>query len=120
MLPDRYQVNHNGSVRGSSLKGRLAIFNDRARGSSSCDVRKIRGTQNAFSTAPMDADVLSEPSPTVADAESWLALGTGALLLLVGTSRRSLAGACLAVSSAPLLYRGITGRWPHVLNGSDQ
>ena len=68
----------------------------------------------------MDADVLSEPSPTIADAESWLALGTGALLLLVGTSRRSLAGACLAVSSAPLLYRGITGRWPHVLNGSDQ
>jgi len=68
----------------------------------------------------MNAEVLSEPSPTIADAESWLALGTGALLLLVGTSRRSLAGACLAASSAPLLYRGITGRWPHVLNGSDQ
>ena len=68
----------------------------------------------------MNAEVLSEPSPTIADAESWLALGTGALLLLVGTSRRSLAGACLAASSAPLLYRGITGRWPRVLNGSDQ
>ena len=39
------------------------------------------------------------------------------LLLLVGASRRSTVGACLAVSSAPLLYRGITGRWPDVLNG---
>ena len=29
-------------------------------------------------------------------------------------------GACLAVASAPLLYRGITGRWPDVLNGSAQ
>ena len=52
------------------------------------------------------------------DAENWLALGTGALLLLVGASRRSTVGACLAVSSAPLLYRGITGRWPDGLNGS--
>ena len=26
-------------------------------------------------------------------------------------------GACLAASSMPLLYRGITGRWPNVLNG---
>ena len=55
---------------------------------------------------------------SLADAENWLALGTGALLLLVGASRRSAVGACLAVSSAPLLYRGITGHWPDVLNGS--
>jgi nitrite reductase/ring-hydroxylating ferredoxin subunit len=43
--------------------------------------------------------------------------GTGALLLLVGASRRSAVGACLAVSSVPLLHRGITGRWPTVMNG---
>jgi len=57
---------------------------------------------------------------TVVDAENSLALGAGALLLLVGVSRRSLLGTCLAVSLAPLLYRGITGRWPDVLNGHVQ
>ena len=46
-----------------------------------------------------------------------MALGAGALLLLAGASRRSAIGACLAVSSTPLLYRGITGRWPDVLDG---
>lgn len=49
---------------------------------------------------------------TLSDAEGWLALGAGAALLLVGTSRRSAAGALIAASSAPLLYRGVTGRWP--------
>jgi uncharacterized membrane protein len=38
------------------------------------------------------------------------------MLLMVGASRRSAFGAGLAVSSAPLLYRGITGRWPAVLD----
>jgi uncharacterized membrane protein len=70
-----------------------------------------------FSTLPMDAEALSDRSASLADAENWLALGTGAFLLLVGASRRSVGGACLAASSAPLLYRGITGRWPDVLNG---
>src|SRR5688572_7990840 len=65
----------------------------------------------------MDAETLHRRSHSLADAENWLALGAGALLLLVGVSRRSTVGACLAVSSAPLLYRGITGRWPDVLNG---
>jgi uncharacterized membrane protein len=65
----------------------------------------------------MDAEALNDRSASLADAETWLALGTGALLLLIGASRRSAVGACLAVSSAPLLYRGITGRWPSVLNG---
>jgi uncharacterized membrane protein len=65
----------------------------------------------------MDAGALYEPSPSVADAENWLALGAGALLLVAGASRRSVAGACFAVTSAPLLYRGITGRWPAVRNG---
>jgi uncharacterized membrane protein len=50
----------------------------------------------------------------------WLALGTGALLLVVGATRRSMLGACLAASSAPLLYRGINGSWPDVLDGHVQ
>ena len=64
----------------------------------------------------MDTEVLYDRSTTLADAEDWLALGTGALLLLIGASRRSAVGTCLAVSSAPLLYRGITGRWPAVVD----
>lgn len=51
------------------------------------------------------------------DSESLLALGAGVALLLGGASRRSLAGACVALSSAPLLYRGVTGRWPALLDG---
>jgi uncharacterized membrane protein len=50
------------------------------------------------------------------DAESMLALSAGAVLLLVGASRRSTLGAGLAVASIPFLYRGITGRWPDVLS----
>jgi uncharacterized membrane protein len=65
----------------------------------------------------MHAEAVYETSPSVSDAENWLALSVGALLLIVGASRRSPGGACLAASAAPLLYRGITGRWPAVLNG---
>jgi uncharacterized membrane protein len=73
-----------------------------------------------FSVIAMDTDALYTRSPSLLDAENWLALSAGAVLLLVGASRRSTVGACLAVASAPLLYRGITGRWPDVLNGSGQ
>ncbi len=71
----------------------------------------------------MDTDVLYDRSSSLSslsDAENWLALGTGALLLLVGVSRRSAVGVCLAVSSAPLLYRGMTGHWPGVLNADGE
>lgn len=64
----------------------------------------------------MPAETLYEPSLSLGDAENWLALGTGALLLFIGASRRSAMGAWLAASSAPLLYRGITGRWPAAFN----
>jgi uncharacterized membrane protein len=64
----------------------------------------------------MDAQSLDNPTTSLADAENWLALGTGALLLVAGASRRSTAGALLAISSVPLLYRGLTGRWPSVWN----
>ena len=63
----------------------------------------------------MNAEALYDRSPSVSDAENWLALSAGALLLLAGASRRSAIGACLAVSSAPLLYRGVTGHWPNVI-----
>ena len=66
----------------------------------------------------MDADRLYDGTTSLRDAENRLALGSGALLLLVGASRRSLGGALLAASSAPLLYRGITGSWPGLANGS--
>ena len=68
----------------------------------------------------MDAEALHHRSPSLPDAENWLALGAGVLLLLVGASRRSAVGACLAMSSAPLLYRGLVGRWPEGLNGNAQ
>jgi uncharacterized membrane protein len=64
----------------------------------------------------MNAESSPDRSPSLADAENWLALGAGAVFLFVGVSRRTAFGTCLAASSAPLLYRGITGRWPHVLN----
>jgi uncharacterized membrane protein len=64
----------------------------------------------------MNTPALYDRTISLGDAENWLALGTGALLLFVGTSRRSTLGACLVLSSAPLLYRGLTGRWPDVLD----
>jgi hypothetical protein len=66
----------------------------------------------------MVADRLYDGTTSLRDAENRLALGSGALLLLVGASRCSLGGALLAASSAPLLYRGITGSWPSLANGS--
>ena len=46
---------------------------------------------------PMNAEALFERSPSVGDAEIVLTLGAGAFLLLVGASRRSPVGACLAI-----------------------
>src|SRR5688500_5387621 len=62
-------------------------------------------------------DTLDVRSTSLAAVESWVAFGTGALLLVAGASRRSVLGACVAASSAPLLYRGLNGHWPEVLNG---
>ncbi len=52
------------------------------------------------------------------DAESWAALVTGTLLVAAGVRHRGRAGIGLAVAAAPLLYRGLTGRWPAALAGS--
>jgi uncharacterized membrane protein len=68
----------------------------------------------------MDQTV-SDRSLSLTVVEDWLALGTGALLLFVGISRRRASlGACLAISSAPLLYRGVTGHWPDLVSGGVQ
>jgi uncharacterized membrane protein len=69
-----------------------------------------------FQTA-MDVQRLRYGPDSLIDAETCLALGGGALLLLAGVSRRSTGGALLALSSAPLLYRGITGHWPALSDG---
>jgi hypothetical protein len=61
----------------------------------------------------MDLQSLHDRPASLGDAEKWLALGAGALPRLLG--HRS--GASLAVSSAPLLYRGITGCWPAIVDG---
>jgi uncharacterized membrane protein len=66
----------------------------------------------------MDAQAHSRRPTSLTEAENWLALGTGALLLLGGASRRSKLGACLAIASTPLLYRAVTGRWPVEFGGA--
>src|SRR3954468_22310647 len=66
----------------------------------------------------MESAALNDRMTSLADAEYWLALGGGILLLVAGASRRSVIGACLTASSVPLLYRGVTGHWPHVRNGN--
>jgi uncharacterized membrane protein len=67
----------------------------------------------------MDSHRLSYRTPSLSDAETVVALGAGALLLFASASRRSAISALLAVSSAPLLYRGIRGQWPAVNRVSD-
>lgn len=58
-----------------------------------------------------------ESQLSLGDLEDWLALGSGALLLVAGASRKSFAGAALTACSLPLIYRGVTGHWPAALNG---
>src|SRR5437868_2995554 len=60
---------------------------------------------------------LHSQSPSLRNVESWFAIGTGALLLVGGVSRRSVPGMMVAASSAPLLYRAATGRWPIMADG---
>ena len=61
----------------------------------------------------MTTDVQRHDTPSsIASTENWLALGSGTALLLYGAMRRTPAGALGAIAATPLLYRGITGRWP--------
>ena len=59
---------------------------------------------------PHNAVAMYDRSPSVSDVENWLARAAAGVLLLTGVSRRSAIGGCLAVSSTPLLYRGIPTR----------
>jgi len=42
---------------------------------------------------------------SLSEATNWFALGAGAVLLLMGASRRSVFWTCVAISSAALLHR---------------
>ena len=65
----------------------------------------------------MNTEALYDEPRSTVDAQRWLALAAGAALLYAGVSRRSFAGGCIAAASAPLLYRGLTGHWPALLDG---
>jgi uncharacterized membrane protein len=61
----------------------------------------------------MSATVSVELDPSsLAQIHTWTALGGGAVLLVAGAARRSFPGLCLTLAAAPLVYRGLTGRWP--------
>jgi hypothetical protein len=51
---------------------------------------------------------MSTESRSLSEAANWFALGAGAVLLIMGGPRRSLFWTCLAISSATLVYRGVT------------
>ena len=67
----------------------------------------------------MDTDETFERRTSVGDLQNWLAIGAATSLLVAGMRRRSAIGTVAALSSVPLLYRGIAGRWPQVFNGSE-
>jgi uncharacterized membrane protein len=49
--------------------------------------------------------------------DRWGSLISGAAVIAVGLSRRTVAGACLATAAVPLTYRGLVGEWPWLRNG---
>ena len=59
--------------------------------------------------------VPSVVEPSLTNLEKWMAISGGSLLLLFGVTRRSVPGLGVALASGPLLYRGVTGRWPAFL-----
>jgi hypothetical protein len=64
--------------------------------SSRCDAEPVALVRKMlFLSVSMGAEALYDRPTPVANADNWLALGTGALLLLVGASRRFAVGACL-------------------------
>jgi len=64
----------------------------------------------------MHHDALHHDSRSLMPSAGCLALSFGAVLLLHGLKRRNTVGMCLLSASAPLLYRGLTGRWPAPIN----
>ena len=62
----------------------------------------------------MDTIQNPERRTSLGDLENWFAIGAGASLLIAGMRRRSTVGVVAALSSVPLLYRGIAGHWPQL------
>jgi uncharacterized membrane protein len=59
----------------------------------------------------------TEPSSVeYSHLERWTSLAAGLALATAGVRRGQLPGVCLAVASAPLVYRGLTGEWPAFLS----
>jgi uncharacterized membrane protein len=62
------------------------------------------------------------------DLERWASLAAAGAVMAYGFSRRTAPGVALAVAATPLVYRGLSGRWPfedgyaddtrHALSGS--
>ena len=46
------------------------------------------------------------------ELERWSSLAAAAAVITYGVSRRTIPGACLAAAAAPLVYKGLVGRWP--------
>lgn len=80
------------------------------------DRDRFRGTGLALKRRmPSPAVHVHESPLPLADVERWAALGAGGVLLLLGTGRRPLVGLGMAAAATPLIYRGVTGRWPGVV-----
>jgi uncharacterized membrane protein len=62
------------------------------------------------------------------ELERWASLAAAGAVIVYGFSRRTAPGVALAVAATPLVYRGVSGRWPfedgyaddtrHALSGS--
>ena len=78
----------------------------------------MKWARNVLNTKSMDTEETFERRTSVGDLENWFAIGAGTSLLIAGMRRRSAVGTAAALSSVPLLYRGIAGHWPLVPNGN--
>jgi uncharacterized membrane protein len=67
----------------------------------------------------MQRQLLQDSPSSLTEGQKWLALGAGALMLVIGARRHRLVALSMAAAATPLLYRGFTGRWPSFLMPSD-
>jgi len=66
-------------------------------------------------TTAYSYDVDEVGAPSAAHLERWGAFAAAAVLIGLGARRRSPAGLLLAAGAVPLVYRGVTGRWPDAI-----
>ena len=60
---------------------------------------------------PLRSEV--EPYPSdIHELERWASLAAATAVIAYGFTRRSAPGVALAVAAAPLVYRGMVGKWP--------